>query len=547
MPRFLMLVLLALPVVAQAPAGVITAIRAEETKNPQVQATLKELVDGIGPRLTSSSQLTKACEWARAKFESYGLKNSRLEQWGTFPVGFDRGVMTGRMVAPEELVLQFTTPSWTPGTEGPLRGALIAAPESAEALEALGAKARGKWILGSVKGLSGEARTSLYEKLGVLGTISGTRGELVVTGGNHNISWEALPRERRITVIASQYTSMSKLLEAGKKVELEFDLGQRFVQGPIKLFNVLAEIPGTEKPDELVIVGGHIDSWDGARGTTDNGTGTATTIEAARLLMAAGAKPRRTIRFMLWSGEEQGLLGSRAYAQAHPEENARISAVLVHDGGTNYVSGISATAAMQPIFEQIFEPLTAMQGELKFKLSPVKSLPMGIGSDHDTYVQLGVPGFFWNQAGRANYTRTHHTQHDNFDAAIAEYQSHTATVVAIGALAVANLPEMLPRDGLRSATEFTRGPRRSLGVQFAEESDTLAVASVMEDSPAAKAGIKAGDTIQTVNGKEVKNRFDLRQALRDGGATQSVSVKRGTQVLEVKITFEAPAPTGQGK
>ncbi|MSR75320.1 MAG: M20/M25/M40 family metallo-hydrolase [Planctomycetes bacterium] len=532
------LLFLLLPLVAQAPADVIEAIRKEEVQNPQVQVILKDLVDGIGPRLTSSTQLTQACEWARDKFRSFGIASARTEEWGTFPVGFDRTSMSGRIVSPEEMVLQFTTPCWTPGTNGAARGRVVAAPSSLADLDAMGAKLKGTWLLGSVKGLRGKERSEAYTRLGLLGSITSAPGDLVITDGNHNITWETRPTDTRVILIASQYKTIAKMLEEGKEVEAEFNLDQKFVQGPIKLYNVLAEIPGTEKPNELVIVGGHIDSWDGARGTTDNGTGTATTIEAARLLMAAGAKPRRTIRFMLWSGEEQGLLGSRAYAQAHPEENARISAVLVHDGGTNYVSGISATAAMEPIFAKIFEPLSSMQGELKFNVRPVKSLPMGIGSDHDTYVQAGVPGFFWSQAGKANYTRTHHTQHDTFDAAIAEYQSHTSTVVAIGALAVANLPDMLPRDGLRSATEVTRGPRRTLGIQLAEEGDSLDVAGVEADGPGAKAGLKTGDVILKIGGKEVKNRFDMRQALRDGGTTQAVSVKRGTQTLELKVSFE---------
>ena len=129
------------------------------------------------------------------------------------------------------------------------------------------------------------------------------------------------------------------------------------------MYNVIADIPGTEKPDEIVIVGGHIDSWDGATGTTDNGTGVATTLEAARLLMAAGAKPRRTIRFMLWSGEEQGLLGSVAWIKDHAAELDNISAVLVHDGGTNYVSGIQATAAMLPAMKIAFKPVIEMLGQ----------------------------------------------------------------------------------------------------------------------------------------------------------------------------------------
>lgn len=522
---------------AQAPESVIQAMKKEATeKESEVQATLKELVDGIGPRLTSSTNLTRACEWARDKFSGFGIANARIEKWGEWPVGFDRGAMKGRITVPEAMILEFTTPSWTPGTNGPTEGPVVAAPASVEELEKVGSSLQGAWMLGDVPGLKREERAAALAKTGILGTINGVRGDLVLTGGNQNITWDKLPQEVRISVNGTQFKRLKEWVDGGTKVRAEFDLPQKFVKGPIPLYNVIAEIPGTEKPDELVIVGGHIDSWDGARGTTDNGTGTATTIEAARLLMSAGAKPRRTIRFMLWSGEEQGLLGSRAYMESHADENDRISAVLVHDGGTNYVSGISATAAMMPIFTKVFDPLTKLSEELKFTIREVKALPMGIGSDHDSYVQKGIPGFFWSQAGKANYNHTHHTQYDTFDAAIPEYQRHTSLVVAIGALAVANLPEKLPREGLRSPTEVVKGPRRSIGVQF-DSDDSLLVASVTEGSAAAKAGVKAGDTLKKVNSTDVKDRFDLRAALREAGEKAKLTVLRDGKPVELDLTI----------
>jgi len=535
--RLLALCACATLLAAQAPQSVIEAMKKEATEQEsEVQATLKELVDGIGPRLTSSTNLTRACEWARDKFKGFGIANARLEQWGEWPVGFDRGQMRGKVVVPEELVLEFSTAAWTAGTDGPKRGRVVAAPANAEDLARAGDTLRGAWMLGDVKDLNREERADALARAGILGTLSGGRGDLVLTGGNQNVSWEKLPKEVRININGTQFKKLKDWVSAGTKVEVEFDLPQKFVKGPIALYNVLAEIPGTEKPDEIVIVGGHIDSWDGARGTTDNGTGTATTIEAARLLMQAGAKPRRTIRFMLWSGEEQGLLGSRAYMEKHPEENDRISAVLVHDGGTNYVSGISATAAMMPTFTEVLAPLTQLSDEFKFTIREVKSLPMGIGSDHDSYVRKGVPGFFWSQAGRANYTHTHHTQYDTFDAAIPEYQRHTSLVVAIGALAIANLKDMLPREGLRSPTEVVRGPRRTIGVQFEGEGG-LQVTSVEDGSPAAKAGVKTGDTLTAVNGAAVKDRFDLRSAILEAKGKAKLTVLRQGKPVELEITL----------
>jgi len=137
---------------------------------------------------------------------------------------------------------------------------------------------------------------------------------------------------------------------------------------------VVAEIPGSDTPDEFVIVGGHLDSWDGATGATDNGTGIATTLEAARILVKAGVKPRRSIRFMLWSGEEQGLLGSRAYVKAHPELLPKVSAVLVHDGGTNYLSSLGGTEAMMSDFQEVFAPVMSLDPKFPFEVKKIAGL-----------------------------------------------------------------------------------------------------------------------------------------------------------------------------
>ena len=237
-------------------------------------------------------------------------------------------------------------------------------------------------------------------------------------------------------------------LKEGKPVTLEFDIRNHFKKGPIKLYNVIADIPGSERPDEYVIVGGHIDSWDGATGATDNGTGVATTLEAARILMKAGVKPRRTIRFMLWSGEEQGLLGSAAYVKAHKDLMPKISAVLVHDGGTNYLAGIGATEAILSDFEQVFAPVKDLDPQYPFELRKVAGLTGG-GSDHASFLTANVPGFFWRQSGKARYQHTHHTQFDTFDAAVPEYQRHSSLVVALAAYGIANLDHLLSRDKLR--------------------------------------------------------------------------------------------------
>jgi membrane-associated protease RseP (regulator of RpoE activity) len=342
----------------------------------------------------------------------------------------------------------------------------------------------------------------------------------------------------RINLLAAEHKEIVEDLNAGKEVRLEFDVRNWFVKGPIPLQNVIAEIPGTEKPDEVVIVGGHLDSWDGATGATDNGTGVATTLEAARLLAKAGVKPKRTIRFMLWGGEEEGLLGSRAYVKAHKEEMDKISAVLVHDGGTNYCAGITATPPMVQSFEGIFAPVGNLDPEMPFKVREVKGLSGG-GSDHASFLQANVPGFFWSQKGRANYNHTHHTQFDTFDAAIPDYQKNSSIVIAVGALGIANLPALLSRENLRAPDG---GGGRRLGVELA---DDMTIEEVLEDGLAAKIGLLKGDRLLKVGDRPFVDRDDMRTAMREAPVKTKIVVLRDAKEVEFPIEFPPDAgPAG---
>ncbi len=525
MTRALLLLIFLLP----ASDPVVDAIVKEERDHSRVMDYLDHLVNKIGPRLTSSSNLTEACEWTRGEFEKLGLK-ARLEEWGSYPVGFDRGPWSAKMIAPEAMNLTIGFNAWSPGTSGPVTAPAVLAPESDEELLAAKEKLKGAWVISSTRGP--EKYRVAYDEAGVAGVIRSAGGELILTSGMSKLEWDKLPTRVTVTMIASQHKNIVELLKAQKGVTLTIDIKAQFKQGPIKVYNVIAELPGTEKPDELVIVGGHIDSWDGATGTTDNGTGVATTLEAARLLMKAGAKPKRTIRFMLWSGEEQGLLGSRAYIRAHPEETAKVSAVLVHDGGTNYVSGIHATEAMAPIFDKAFEPLQALNPEMPFTVKKSSALPFGIGSDHDSYLGVGVPGFHWLQAGRAKYVHTHHTQHDRFEQAIPEYQRHSATVIAIGALRVADLPELLPRTGLRPLQ--AQGKRKMLGVQL---DDMMQVVDLVKDGAAEKAGVKVGDKLVKFNDQPLGDTAALSTSIQKAPKASTLVVQREGKEVAIPVTI----------
>ncbi|HYE98370.1 MAG TPA: M20/M25/M40 family metallo-hydrolase, partial [Planctomycetota bacterium] len=311
---------------------VVEAVLRESRENSRVMAHLDHLCHRIGPRLTGSTNLVKACDWTRDEFARYGLE-ARLEPWGQFAVGFDRGPGSARMVEPEEMPLTVGTPAWSPGTDGPVTAPAVLAPTTDAELAAVKDRLRGAWVVSSARGPDPFA--SAYDEAGIAGLIRSAPRELIVTSGRPPGSWEAIPTRVHVTMIASHHAKIVGLLKEGRAVRLRIDLRNTFVKGPIPLHNVIADLRGTEKPEEMVIVGAHLDSWDGAQGATDNGTGVASTLEAARLLTRAGAKPRRTIRFMLFTGEEQGLLGSRAWIRANPDALPRISAVVVHDYGTN--------------------------------------------------------------------------------------------------------------------------------------------------------------------------------------------------------------------
>jgi hypothetical protein len=510
----------------------------------RVQEHLQHLCLEIGPRLTGSTNLTTACEWTKGVFESYGL-TATMERWGEFPVGFERGPWRGGMVAPETLDFEFHTMSWTPGTNGPARGPALAYPTNEEELATLTPKLAGAWLVRPPsRELKLEDGTVVFEKPeqpsrefvtkvqdalvanGGLGEVRGSNSDLLVTGGNHQITWNELPKLVSVRTTKTHHDQLWTRMTKGEAVELEFDIQNTFVEGPIPQYNVIADLVGSEQPDEFVIVCGHLDSWDGAQGTVDNGTGSATTIEAARLLTRVGARPKRTIRFILWTGEEQGIFGSEAYAKLHAAELPGISAVLCHDGGTNYLSGLPVTADMKVQLEGPLAVLTTLDPAMPFEFKVMDGLSP-VGSDSDVFIPLDVPGMFWEQAGRSDYDHYHHTQHDVFEAAIPEYQRHSSIVAAVAAYQIAGMPELVTRKNMRAPSA------RRMGVQL----DGTKVTELTPDGRAAAAGILVGDMILTIEGAEMKSQQNISRALRDGGSTKLVKLKRGETELELTLDW----------
>ncbi|MCH8978176.1 MAG: M20/M25/M40 family metallo-hydrolase [Armatimonadetes bacterium] len=440
---------------AQGDPAVIEKIIEEGKTRNQTRAHLEYLTEQIGARLTSSLALQRACDWTQSMFESFGL-TAYQEKWGEWPVGFDRGrTHVGRMVSPYERNFEFTTRSWTPGTNGLKAGRAVIAPETAEEVRAHPGRYNGAWVL--MPGLGRRpnaevraARAELWDAIKEsrpLGQVSGSRNELVLTSGRYNVEWDDRPTDVAIIIRKSDYDAVVAEVEAGRTTMLEFDLNQRMRKGPIPIYNVIAEIRGTEKPDEVVIVSGHLDSWDGpgSVGACDNGTGTMVALEAARILMAAGAKPERTIRFIMWTGEEQGLHGSREYVKMHEDELSKISVVLVDDGGTNYSGGLQCIQSMVPMLQHAIDPLTEAFPDLPMTLRIRERMPRGGGSDHASFNRVGVPGFFWSETGVADYQYIHHTQHDKLTAAINRYLIQSSVAAAVTAYNLACADTMLPR------------------------------------------------------------------------------------------------------
>lgn len=520
-----------------------------ELEPDQVDDHLRVLAVDIGPRLTGSAELARAEQWALAEFERWGLVATR-ERWGELAVGFERGESRGAMIRPERKPLEFGTWAWTPGTPdgAPLRGQALRYPDSRKALDAMRPHLEGAWIVmprerERDRELDDRIRKA-FEKAHIAGLVLAAgpaESDIITFHGNHRVEWDALPKRVEVRLRGDQHAALLGLLDAGEFVQLEFAIAQRFVEGPIAQHNVIAELVG-ERPDERVVLGAHLDSWDGASGAIDNATGVAVVMEAARLLAHASERlelqPDRTIAFVLWGGEEQGLLGSEAHVAAHGEWLAGLSALLVHDGGTNYVSGLPVTPEQHAAMHQAFAPVMrlAARSELlgerpSFVLDVVEALPRE-PSDSTPYLDAGVPAFYLAQSGKSDYERYHHTQYDHPDAVIDEYQRWSALVLAIAAWQLANAEAPLDRTHM-----LPLEPRR-LGVFL--DGTTI---EHMGEGVAMQVGMRVGDRVVEVEGAPVDEQRELVAALQRGAAQKRVLVERGEgealESLEFVLDFSS--------
>jgi len=454
-------------------------IAAEIKNHNELMENLEYLSDMLGPRLTGSENLRKANHWAEQKFREYGAQGVHLEPW-SLGRSWTRGRIEARITAPAEHPISAASYGWVEGTRGTIRGPVVYLNATKPAdLEPFKGKLKNAIVLlfeprsivtpahpmltpygDSVipmNELKPAMSFAFFQPAYRFLTEEGAAAMLMPSDKTHgllnmfDLGWLSSKDTDRITgdqvriaptpaayVSWEDYNLIWRLMQRGK-VEMELNIQNSYSDKPVEVYNTVAEIRGSEKPDEIVMLGAHMDSWDLGTGATDNGTGTVAVLEAARALLKSGMKPKRTIRFVLFSGEEQFLLGSKAYLKSHQGELAKISGVLVHDSGSGKVLsiGLESDYAAREIMDQVVRPLH------EFGLLELTNR-MIYASDNSTFDDAGVPGFLTIQ-DVLDYNQTHHSQVDTFDRVRRDDLEQSAEVIAIWAYNVAQLPDLLPR------------------------------------------------------------------------------------------------------
>ncbi|HEX7090309.1 MAG TPA: M20/M25/M40 family metallo-hydrolase [Longimicrobiales bacterium] len=477
------------PAAAQEPVdtAMIARIRAEGLERSRVLETYGTLTDVIGPRLTGSPAFRRAAEWARDRLAEWGLENARLEPF-EFGRGWTLEKLTLEMTAPRYFPLIGYPEAWTPSTRGVIEGTPVYVGDlSAAEIRALGERLRGAIVLaqppqpafitadrpqpadagepvriGAPRSIRSEGPVPLRELMpllqqagaaAVLRPNQGAHGTVFVLG-RRDTPDDTVPS---IILAPEHYNMLVRLLAAGEPVALRVELRTRYHEEETNAYNVLAEIPGTDPGlrHEVVMIGAHLDSWHASTGATDNADGSAAALEAMRILKAVGARPRRTIRVALWGGEEQGLLGSRAYVQEHlaGEDDARareaFSVYFNDDPGTGATYGFYAeeSAEAKAILDAWLAPLR--------DLGVKRNVIQGIGAtDHLAFTRVGLPGFTTIKDYRDYDVRTHHTNADFYERVSEADLKQSAIVLAVFAWHAAMRDGRFPRPASRAS-----GPR----------------------------------------------------------------------------------------
>ena len=478
----------------------VRKIREEGLGNSHIMEDVSWLTDVFGPRVSRSPSYIAAVRWSADRLDEYGLKNVHLESY-EFGTGWQNELTSVHMVSPQYMPIIAYPPSWTAGTEGKVRGSAVYVNfdeiESERDLSALAGKLRGSFVLTKPKRVltpnfqpdavlltkerldemarpvfpsppseegpetkqQGFPRSKILEFFAVEGVAAIVRPDRVYDDGTVMVTnvpgrlWErgSLQRPTELVMAAEHYNRILRILEKEIPVTLEVEVRVSMIDDDHLDYNLIADIPGSDLAEEVVMLGAHLDAHGAATGAEDNATGAAQVMEAARILAAVGVKPRRTIRFALWGGEELGHLGSRAYVRKHfvdaqtgeySREHEQFSCYFNLDYGTGRIRGLYLmnNVDAEPIFSEWTKPLRDMH------FTHLVLVPGGdIGSDHEQFEAVGLPVFPFLQDPVENDSRSFHSNMDVYDRIVPEYLIQGAIVTASLAYHAAMRDEKMPR------------------------------------------------------------------------------------------------------
>ena len=442
-----------------------------------------ELLDGIGPRLVGTPQMKKANDWAVDKYTSWGI-TARNEQFGEWK-GWERGITHIDMLSPRVKSLEGTQLAWSPSTKGKsIKAGIMIIPDAMDSTAFANwlPNVKGKFVMISMNqptgrpddnwqqfatsasfnklkkerdeqtdawqkrirksGYSSRMLPIMLEKAGALGILTNNWSSGFGVDKIFSAYTSKIPT---VDIALEDYGTLYRLVESGDNPIISIQTDSKDL-GIVPSFNTIAEIKGSEKPDEYVMLSAHFDSWDGGQGATDNGTGTLTMMEAMRILKLVYPNPKRTILVGHWGSEEQGLNGSRAFVEDHPEIVNKLQALFNQDNGTGRIANISGQG-FNHAGEFISRWLAAVPSILKDSIKTnFPGTPGGGGSDFASFVAAGAPGFSLSSLSWSYYNYTWHTNRDTYDKIIFDDLRGNAIITAIMVYMACEDPKTLPRD-----------------------------------------------------------------------------------------------------
>ncbi len=469
--------------VAQDRDQIIEQIVTEANENSQLETLGHHLIDVIGPRLVGTPQMQHAHDWAVEQFEEWGI-SARNEQFGEWR-GWERGITHVDMIEPRVVTLEAMQLAWSPPTpEGGVEAGLVIIPDVADSSEFADwlPAVEGKFVMISMHqptgrpeynwekfateeslekiklereqssnewrariantGYTARDLPAVLEEAGAAGIVMSNWSEGFGTNKVFGARTETIPT---IDVLLEDYGMLYRMVKSGNEPVIRVN-AQSKDHGIVPTFNTIAEIPGTEKPDEYIILSAHYDSWDGGTGATDNATGSITMMEVARILKEVYPNPKRTILVGLWGSEEQGLNGSRAFVEDNPEIVDGLQALFNQDNGTGRVVNISGQGFLHS-YDYMTRWLSAVPSNVTRHIeTDFPGMPSGGGTDHASFVAAGAPGFSLFSLHWDYWNYTWHTNRDTYDKLVFDDLRNNVILIATLTYMASEDPETTSRE-----------------------------------------------------------------------------------------------------